>query len=89
MLRSNTETEMQHIFTRNGAGLVEQLMAKTQFWEQERNKIFYYDEVQAHVLQTELSDLNSFIQNLDFRTNALIVLTVHKAFRFKKILILD
>ena len=45
------ETEMQHIFTRNGAGLVEQLMAKTQFWEQERNKIFYYDEVQAHILQ--------------------------------------
>jgi protein regulator of cytokinesis 1 len=45
MLRSNTETEMQHIFTRNGAGLVEQLMAKTQFWEQERNKIFYYDEL--------------------------------------------
>ena len=57
MLQSNMETEMQHIFTRNGAGLVEQLMAKTQFWEQERNKIFYYDEVQAHILQTELSDL--------------------------------
>jgi hypothetical protein len=80
---------MQHIFTRNGAGLVEQLMAKTQFWEQERNKIFYYDEVQAHILQTELSDLNSFIQNLDFRTKALIALIVHKAFGFKKILILD
>jgi protein regulator of cytokinesis 1 len=46
------ETEMPHIFTKNCAGLVEQLMAKTQFWEQERNKIFYYDEVRPHELQT-------------------------------------
>lgn len=74
MLRCKMETEMQHIFTtyKNVAGLVEQLMAKTQFWEQERNKTFYYDEVRPHELLTELSDLKSFIQILDFRTTTLI-----------------
>jgi hypothetical protein len=76
------EIEMQHIFTRNGAGLVEQLIAKTQFWEQERNKIFYYDEVRPE-LQTELSDPKSFIPNLDFRTKSFIV---HKYLDLKRYL---
>ncbi|RLN04357.1 hypothetical protein C2845_PM13G23590 [Panicum miliaceum] len=36
--------ERARIIVNKIPGLVEQLMAKTQFWEQERNKIFYYDE---------------------------------------------
>ncbi|XP_066351900.1 65-kDa microtubule-associated protein 8-like isoform X1 [Miscanthus floridulus] len=37
--------ERARIIVNKIPGLVEQLMAKTQFWEQERNKIFYYDEL--------------------------------------------
>ncbi|CAO2202671.1 unnamed protein product [Urochloa humidicola] len=37
--------ERARIIVNKIPGLVEQLMAKTQFWEQERNKIFYHDEL--------------------------------------------
>ncbi|CAL5013688.1 unnamed protein product [Urochloa decumbens] len=37
--------ERARIIVNKIPGLVEQLMAKTQFWEHERNKIFYYDEL--------------------------------------------
>ncbi|CAO2162623.1 unnamed protein product [Urochloa humidicola] len=37
--------ERARIIVNKIPGLVEQLMAKIQFWEQERNKIFYYDEL--------------------------------------------
>uniref|UniRef100_A0A804LU12 65-kDa microtubule-associated protein 8 n=1 Tax=Zea mays TaxID=4577 RepID=A0A804LU12_MAIZE len=37
--------ERARIIVNKIPGLVEQLMVKTQFWEQERNKIFYYDEL--------------------------------------------
>ncbi|KAF8762597.1 hypothetical protein HU200_009286 [Digitaria exilis] len=70
MLRCKMETEMQHKFTtyKNVAGLVEQLMAKTQFWEQERNKTFYYDEVRPHELLTELWGDVGFI-NISLQEN--------------------
>lgn len=55
------ETEMPHIFNWNCAGLVEQLMAKTQFWEQERNKTFYYDEVRPHELQNWTDKANTYL----------------------------
>uniref|UniRef100_A0A0A9CGK6 Uncharacterized protein n=1 Tax=Arundo donax TaxID=35708 RepID=A0A0A9CGK6_ARUDO len=37
--------ERARIIVNKIPGLVEDLMAKTQFWEQERNKVFYYDEL--------------------------------------------
>ncbi|KAK3122234.1 hypothetical protein QOZ80_8BG0666880 [Eleusine coracana subsp. coracana] len=37
--------ERARIIVNKIPGMVDQLVTKTQFWEQERNKIFYYDEL--------------------------------------------
>lgn len=58
---------MQDILTRKDAGMVEQLVGKTQFWEHERNKVFYYDEVRTHGLQPKLPILKSFMQYVKAR----------------------
>jgi hypothetical protein len=63
---------MQHILTRRDAGMVEQLVAKTQFWEQDKNKVFYYDEVRAHVLQTELRKLKLLKQYVNSRISDIL-----------------
>jgi hypothetical protein len=63
---------MQHILTRKDAGMVEQLVAKTQFWEQDKNKVFYYDEVRAHVLQTELRKLKLLKQYVNSRISDIL-----------------
>jgi hypothetical protein len=63
---------MQHILTRKDAGTVEQLVAKTQFWEQEKNKVFYYDKVRAHVLQTELRKLKLLKQYVNSRISDIL-----------------
>lgn len=46
------------------AALVDSLIAKTKSWEEERRKVFLYDEVRSHVPFHYIVNLKSWVEML-------------------------